>query len=112
MTAIEASQYGESSPVSQDAGAPERGGRYLTIEELSAATTFSVSTIRRLVKKRVIVGHQPGGPRHRIVFPPEAIERVVRLATQAEGADAPSPSRSGPPQNPSRGPRPKWSKPV
>lgn len=86
----------------------ERDDRYLTIAELAAATTFSVSTLRRLVKRRVIVGHQPGGPRHRIVFPPDAIERVAAAQTPHATAPAPVAPSPGAPPPPQRGPQPRW----
>jgi excisionase family DNA binding protein len=92
-----------ATPDPDSAGNPRPAGRYVTIEELSAATTLSVSTIRRLVKKGSIVGHQPGGPRTRIVFRPDAIE-------QASGAAAPSGEQPDPNAGdaPPRGPRPRW----
>lgn len=80
--------------------------RYLTIEELSILTTFSVSTLRRLRKRGLIVGYQPGGPRTRIVFPPDAIEQVVRAMSGTPTSLPATPSDSAEP--PLRGPRPKW----
>ena len=82
----------------------------LTIEELSATTTLSVSTIRRLVKKGVIVAHQPGGPRHRIMFPPDAIEQAARVAKSPEAESVPNAPRPGSAERPQRGPQPKWSR--
>ena len=85
------------------AGNLRPAGRYLTIEELSVATTLSVSTLRRLMKKGAIVGHQPGGPRTRIVFRPDTIE-------QASGGAAPGGGQPTPDEGdaPLRGPRPRW----
>ncbi|HLJ92173.1 MAG TPA: helix-turn-helix domain-containing protein [Gemmataceae bacterium] len=88
-----------------EAAAPADALRYLTIQELSARTTLSVSTLRRLLKKGKLVGHQPGGPRTRIVFRPDAIEQ----ATTAMVADATGvPPHPQPVSIPQHGPRPKW----
>lgn len=108
MTAPEHPRTGEPAPT--DAAASVGGARYLTIEELAAATTLSVSTIRRLVKQGVIVAHQPGGPRHRIVFPPDAIEQVAKSAKPPEAESVPSAPPSGCAGRPQRGPPPKWSR--
>jgi excisionase family DNA binding protein len=93
-------RYGGPGP-GGDATPVARG--YLGIEELAAYTGLSVSTLRRLWRRGRITGFQPGGPRTRVVFPPDAIEQAVRLppdpraGTPARPADAPR-----------RGPRPKW----
>jgi excisionase family DNA binding protein len=78
--------------------------RYLTIEELAIATTLSVSTLRRLYQKGLIVGYQPGGPRHRILFPSDAVEQLTRPVTPSLPTPAPAVKSS----TPTRGPRPKW----
>jgi hypothetical protein len=79
---------------------------YLTIEELSARTTLSVSTLRRLYKRGLIVGYQPGGPRTRIVFPAHALEQLtVARSNTSIPTTATSPESKHFPQ---RGPRPKW----
>ena len=108
MTAPDQPPTGEPAPASQDAVAREQVARYLTIEELSAETRLSVSTLRRLTKKGLIVGYQPGGPRHRIVFPPDAIESAAKVATTPAAEVAAKPTRSGPTGRPQRGPQPKW----
>lgn len=81
--------------------------RYLTIQELAARTTLSVSTLRRLLKKGKLIGHQPGGPRTRIVFRPDAIEQATTAMVQ-DTAGEPSPSHSQSASAPQHGPRPKW----
>lgn len=88
--------------VDHAAGPAELAGvpQYLSIGELASATTLSVSTLRRLLRQGVITGYQPGGRRHRIVFPADAI----RQATQSR--PEPAPSHNGPPR---RGPRPQWA---
>lgn len=84
--------------------------RYLTIEELSAATTLSVSTLRRLKKKGVIIGHQPGGPRHRVVFTPNALEQAADAQKPGGAASDQKAPPSGGTTRPQRGPRPKWAR--
>jgi len=108
MTAPEHSQASERARASLGAVAPEQGARYLTIEELSSATTLSVSTIRRLVKKGLIVGHQPGGPRHRIVFSPDVIEQASKVANPSKVELAPNTSQADTSARPQRGPQPRW----
>ena len=87
-----------------------RVARYLTIAELSAATTLSVSTLRRLLKRGIIVGHQPGGPRHRLVFLPEAIEQATRAAQVTTAACTPGNTESSTKPRPLSGPQPKWTR--
>jgi excisionase family DNA binding protein len=80
--------------------------RLLTIEELAEATTFSVSTLRRLVRQGIVTAYQPGGPRHRLGFAADAVEQATRAiggpAVTTSPAPEPRPVRS-------RGPRPKWT---
>ena len=80
--------------------------RYLSIVELSCFTTLSVATLRRLVKRGLLVGYQPGGPRTRIVFPPDAIEQAARATSEEAAPALTTPLET--PQTPQRGPRPKW----
>jgi hypothetical protein len=80
--------------------------RYLTIEQLAATTTLSVSTLRRLCKRGILVGLQPGGPRTRIVFAPDAIEQAVKAALPADNVPA-RPRKTGA----LPGPRPRWQAP-
>jgi len=84
-------------------------GRYLTIQALSELTTCSVSTLRRLKKAGVIVAFQPGGKRHRMFFPIDAVESV-RAATAAADPSPGPPSPAGPAEapRPLRGPPAKW----
>jgi hypothetical protein len=90
-----------------DAGNPTAISRpYLTVEELSALTTLSVSTLRRLYKRGLIVGFQPGGPRTRIVFPSDALEQLARTMAGTAIPTPCNPSEST--KTPQRGPRPKW----
>ncbi len=76
----------------------------LTIGEVAAATTFSLSTIERLIRRGVISPVQLGGKGHRRIFPAEAIERLLR---HREAAQRSTPTVS---TKTLRGPRPKWNK--
>jgi excisionase family DNA binding protein len=110
----------EMSDLHQCASGTEQSGgvspavppsRYLTIVELAALTTLSVSTIDRLVKDGRLVAHQPGGKRHRKLFSPDAIEQLSRTSPVVTASD---PTPINPPVKPSqplRGPRPDWTKP-
>jgi excisionase family DNA binding protein len=80
--------------------------QYLTITEVSERTTLSVSTIQRLCRKGKLPYFQPGGPRTRLLFPPDVIEQAVKLAQDAS-LPAPDPPVAASP-TPSRGPKPKW----
>ncbi len=95
-----------SARESNDSTSADDARRYLTIDELSARTTLSVSTLRRLYRRGQLVGYQPGGPRTRIVFPPDAIEQAVQ-ATATALVPRPSPPLD-PMHAPGRGPRPQW----
>ena len=100
-------RQGEPRPLEAN-HAPGRAGRYLSIEDLSAETGLSVSTLRRLVKRGVLVAHQPGGPRHRLVFAQDAIERAS-AATRPVGSTAtPTTPPPTPTAHPQRGPQPRW----
>jgi excisionase family DNA binding protein len=98
---------GDQLPRTGSRHAPSDGDRsvvarnYLTIEELSLRTTLSVSTLRRLFKRGLIVGYQPGGPRTRILFPNDAVERAATVGATSE-------TETEFTKAPPRGPRPKW----
>lgn len=49
---------------------------YLSIQQLSKRTGFSVTQLRRLAKSGRIPCHQPGGKGGKLFFPPDAIEGV------------------------------------
>jgi excisionase family DNA binding protein len=74
---------------------------YLTYEELSQQTGISVSTLRRRVEEGAILFFQPGGPRTRIVFPLDVVERLInQKSAPPEASTEPcssGPKRSGPP---------------
>jgi len=86
---------------------------------------MSESTLRRLWREGKLGGHQPGGPRHRVVFPPDALERASIPAGPATASrtDRPPPSLDDPPlvhdarppavaqtKTARRGPLPKWAR--
>jgi excisionase family DNA binding protein len=76
---------------------------YLTYEELSGLTGISQSTLRRRVKDGTLPFFQPGGRRTRVVFPADAVERIIRAIPLPPEVDLP-PS----PKTTHRGPAPKW----
>src|SRR5947209_5314315 len=89
-------------------GADEPNSRaaYLTYEELHVKTRISLSTLRRLVREGCIPFFQPGGPRTRILFPADIVERLLtptqntrKLQDTQEHAALPTVRR---------GPKPKW----
>jgi len=76
------------------------GPSYLTINQLSARTGFSVSTIRRLIRAGRLIAIQPGGARHRQIFSFDAIEQLTQPTTQNTPAETKPPC----------GPSPRWKK--
>jgi excisionase family DNA binding protein len=80
---------------------------YLTIAELAATTGMSVSTLGRLKKRGLLPFFQPGGPRSRVLFPADAVERTFlygRKPEDSSGVDDAADDETAP----RRGPRPKW----
>lgn len=53
--------------------------QYLDIDELSTLSGLSASTLRRYVRQGKIIALQPGGPGSRLLFRPDALERVATL---------------------------------
>ena len=51
--------------------------RYLTIQELRGLSGWSLSTIRRRVRDGSIPVIQPGGPRTRMLFPADVLDRLA-----------------------------------
>ena len=106
MTMIPLHQSDASNATPPVGGGPETARRFLSIAEFSKVTGLSVSTIQRLRREGKLTYYQPGGPRKRILFCPDAIERAAQL-----GQQIPSPaSNAGDAgtQIPLRGPKPKW----
>ncbi|MFL5330046.1 MAG: helix-turn-helix domain-containing protein [Gemmataceae bacterium] len=94
--------------------ASPNGVAYLTIEELAKKTRYSVSTLRRLCRKGLIPFFQPGGPRSRVVFPTDSIERIrailppsVASAPKTELLSLPDKTAADTARVQS-GPRPRW----
>jgi excisionase family DNA binding protein len=77
----------------------------LTYTELSELTGISQSTLRRRVKQGTIPFLQPGGPRTRVVFPIDVIDRLTQ-------ASQPIPQAQPAPEKKTRrlGPEPKWKR--
>lgn len=76
------------------------GSNYLTIQDLSAKTGFSVTQLRRLVRAQKIPFYQPGGKGGKLLFPPDAIERCASEDSRPVPDDEP--------QKPLSGRRPRW----
>lgn len=55
--------------------------RFVTIEQLSKISSFSVSQLRRLAREGKIPCYQPGGKGGKLLFPPDAIEQSVAAMT-------------------------------
>lgn len=70
----------------------------LTIQEFSERTPLSVSQIRRLVKAGRIPYLQPGGPRGKLLFAPDALSQQRNETTTAQPVPPP----------PGSGRRPEW----
>ena len=89
--------------------------KLLSLHELSLATGVSEKTIRRLVDRDAIPYFQPGGPGHRLLFPPDALEiggtptSASPPASNAGGAPG-SRTRPGDDAGPRSGPPPLWRK--
>jgi predicted DNA-binding transcriptional regulator AlpA len=86
---------------------PEKA--YLDIKELKARTGLSLATLHRLIRKGKLPHFQPAGPRGRLLFPPDAIERCAVAAA----------SKPPPPSAPASEPRrhlsgrcPDWMQPT
>jgi excisionase family DNA binding protein len=84
-----------------ESGREPTGAAYLTIQELSVRSRFSVSQLRRLAKAGRLPYLQPGGPGGKLLFPLDALEQ----AAVAVGADVPH-APGTPRRLPGR--RPKW----
>ena len=52
-------------------------GTYLSINELSVKSSYSVSQLRRLARQGRIPCFQPGGKGGKLLFPPDAIEQCL-----------------------------------
>jgi len=80
--------------------------QYLDIDELSALSGLSVSTLRRYVRQGKITALQPGGPGSRLLFRPDALEGT---AIHPAASGNVNPVGSQPRRLPGR--RPDWMSP-
>jgi hypothetical protein len=80
---------------------------YLDIDELSALSGLSTSTLRRYVRQGKIAALQPGGPGSRLLFRPDALEAAALLPAASEIV---TPASSGPRRLPGR--QPGWMSPT
>ena len=81
----------------------------LNIDELSAKSGLSLSTLRRRLREGKLPYLQPGGPRTRVLFPADILDRLVNqtpaiLASQPDAVTLPKPASTA------RGPQPRWQK--
>lgn len=100
---------------------PSIAKKYLSLEELSALTGLSVSTLRRRVRDGSLPTWQPGGRRTRLLFPLELVDAAMSAVssdTNSQG-DAPPESTNAREATqssqesagtPLAGPTPRWMK--
>ena len=88
--------------------------KYLSPKEFAARTGISLATVRRYLKSGRVVAHQPGGRRHRVLIPADALEQVAPSTPPRVGPDRSSPAIAPLPGHPAAddkslcGPAPKW----
>jgi hypothetical protein len=83
----------------------EDSGELLTIQELSANSRLSVSTLHRLKRQGRIPYCQPSGKGGKLWFPADAIERCMCLPSAPEPT---TPESDHPTQTCLSGPVPTW----
>ena len=100
---------GKGAENRSDAAAKESRRSCLSYEEVRAQTGLSLSTLRRRVQEGTVPFMQPGGPRTRVFFPPDIVERLLQQA-QREPAPSPAalPFQAATDATAHRGPKPKW----
>lgn len=79
------------------------GCRLITIRELSETAGVSIPTLNRLKARGDIPFYQPGGKRHKVLFPADAFEAINR--PKSESTRHRSAQRAG-----LSGPKPRWTK--
>lgn len=88
---------------------------YISITELSAIGGLSVSALRRRVRDGSLPFIQPGGPRSRLLFRRDVLDRLADPGSPpALAADAPAhddDANSPQPARPLSGPRPRRLRP-
>ncbi|WP_391527855.1 helix-turn-helix domain-containing protein [Pirellulimonas nuda] len=90
-----------------DVSAPPAAARpYYSPAEITALTGLSPSTVQRLIANSKLPALQPGGPRHRILIPHDAI---AECAT-ATAPRAPKPRLATRRPDQLSGPAPKWTR--
>ena len=78
-----------------------------TIEEFAARNGISTSTVRRLIRKQKLPFSQPGGSRHRILIPHDALARSQPEYPSLRQQQPIQKSDAGPKL---RGPLPAWKR--
>lgn len=95
-----------SAPARSSLGYIMSGRHYLSLEEFCAHTGLSEATVRRLCRKGQLPFHQPGGPRTKLLFDPDALERVGAGSQTQPQQSVVDPTPVIP------GPAPRWRKKV
>lgn len=98
-------QFEEASGRSPDLKRSVAARRFLSVDEFSASSGLSTSTVRRLIAAQRIPTFQPGGPRCRILIP----EDMLNGTTQASPTAHPE-VHSSSAKPPIPGPRPRWQR--
>jgi hypothetical protein len=93
---------------------------YVSASELAAAAALSLATVWRLKRAGRIPFHQPGGDRHAVRFPRDAIERLTTSRDRSTNKDelldsnldnaAPVTDGGNADHKRLPGPRPKWKR--
>lgn len=82
--------------------------KLLSIKELRDRTGFSVSTLRRRVKDGTLAKFQPGGPRTRMAFHPDALDQTPPQDPEPSQQPTHTVAASEEATDKLSGPRPKW----
>jgi excisionase family DNA binding protein len=80
--------------------------QWITVTELSTRVGVSVSTLRRWVRGGRLPAIQPGGPRGKLLFPADVVERIAQALRLPDVADVTQPHLDK--VAPLSGPRPNW----
>lgn len=78
----------------------------LTIAEFALRHSLSEATVRRYVRSGALEHHQPGGRKHRIIIPHDALDSCPP-AKRSAGTPTQNENQTGSPRE-ARGSRPHW----
>jgi hypothetical protein len=68
---------------------------YVDLKELSRRSPLSISTLRRYVAEGKIEAFQPGGPGSKLLFRPDALERLAATVRPSQPGIPPPHEKSG-----------------